>query len=166
MTCWHIDVIWRHWSWSTLVQVRACYLTAPMHYLKQFWHLISELLWHWPEPHLNIKTVFPGMGIPGADLGFQVRVWVWVWCGVGVNGLSRIGLKSEWWGGGGVCVLCMNIFQIIIVYIFQIQYISNTTGYYNSVYLKPFIQHCNNTIVFEIILLGGGGGGGGSVRPL
>ena len=40
------DAIWR---WSTLVQVMACCLTAPSHYLNQCWLIISKVLWHSSE---------------------------------------------------------------------------------------------------------------------
>ena len=40
------DAIWRLRSWSTLVQVMACCLTAPSHYLNRFWLIISKVLWH------------------------------------------------------------------------------------------------------------------------
>ena len=40
------DAIWCWRSWSTLVQVMACYLTAPSHYLNQCWLTISKVLWH------------------------------------------------------------------------------------------------------------------------
>ena len=40
------DAIWRWRSWSTLVQVMACCLTAPSHYLNQCWLVISKVLWH------------------------------------------------------------------------------------------------------------------------
>ena len=39
------DAIWRQRSGSTLVQVMAWCLTAPSHYLNQFW-LISKVEWH------------------------------------------------------------------------------------------------------------------------
>ena len=43
------DAIW-HWrSWSTLVQVMACCLSAPSHYLNQCWLIISKVLWHSSE---------------------------------------------------------------------------------------------------------------------
>ena len=46
---WPSDAIW-HWrSWSTLVQVMACCLTAPSHYLNQCWLMISKVLWHSSE---------------------------------------------------------------------------------------------------------------------
>ena len=39
------DAIW-HWrSWSTLVQVMACCLTAPSHYLNQCWLIITKVQW-------------------------------------------------------------------------------------------------------------------------
>ena len=41
---WPSDAIRRHRIWSALVQVMACCLTAPSHYLKQYWVVISEVL--------------------------------------------------------------------------------------------------------------------------
>ena len=48
LTHWYLhgDTTWRHRSWSTLVQVMACCLTAPNHYLNQCWPIISWVLWH------------------------------------------------------------------------------------------------------------------------
>ena len=43
------DAIWRWRSWSTLVQVMVCCLTAPSHYLNQCWLIISKVLWHSSE---------------------------------------------------------------------------------------------------------------------
>ena len=43
------DAMWRWRSWSTLVQVMACCLTAPSHYLNQCWLIISKVLWHSSE---------------------------------------------------------------------------------------------------------------------
>ena len=43
---WPRDAIWRQRSGSTLAQVMACCLTAPSHYLKQCWLIISEVQWH------------------------------------------------------------------------------------------------------------------------
>ena len=40
------DTIWCWKSWSTLVQVMACCLTAPSHYLNSCWLIISKVLWH------------------------------------------------------------------------------------------------------------------------
>ena len=39
-----VQVIWRGGSWSTLVQVMACCLTAASHYLNQYWLTISEII--------------------------------------------------------------------------------------------------------------------------
>ena len=38
---WPSDAIWWHRSWSTLVQVMACCLTAPSHYLNQCWLIVK-----------------------------------------------------------------------------------------------------------------------------
>ena len=43
------DAIWRWRSWSTLVQVMACCLTAPSHYLNQCWLIVSKVMWHSSE---------------------------------------------------------------------------------------------------------------------
>ena len=40
---WPSDTIWWHRSRSTLAQVMACCLTAPSHYLNQWWLIISEV---------------------------------------------------------------------------------------------------------------------------
>ena len=40
---WFSDAIWRQRSGSTLAQVMACCLTAPSHYLNQFWLIISKV---------------------------------------------------------------------------------------------------------------------------
>ena len=37
------DAIWRRRSESTLAQVMACCLTAPSHYLNQYWLIISKV---------------------------------------------------------------------------------------------------------------------------
>ena len=43
------DAIWRPKTWSTLAQVMACCLTAPSHYLNQWWLIISKVQWHSSE---------------------------------------------------------------------------------------------------------------------
>ena len=40
------DAIWCWRSWSTLVQVMACCLTAPSHYLNRCWFIICKVLWY------------------------------------------------------------------------------------------------------------------------
>ena len=46
ISLWPGDAIWRHGTRSTLAHVMACCLTAPSHYLKQCWLIISEIPWH------------------------------------------------------------------------------------------------------------------------
>ena len=47
---WPSDAMWRQRSGSTLAHVMACCLTAPSHYLKQYWPIIiSHVLWHSPQ---------------------------------------------------------------------------------------------------------------------
>ena len=43
------DTIWCWRAWSTLVQVMACCLMAPSHYLNQCWLIISKVLWYSSE---------------------------------------------------------------------------------------------------------------------
>ena len=43
---WLNHTIWLQRMWSTLVQVMACCLTAPSHYLNWCWHIISKVHWH------------------------------------------------------------------------------------------------------------------------
>ena len=42
---WPSDAIWRQGSKSALVQVMACCLTAPSHYLNQCWLIITKVQW-------------------------------------------------------------------------------------------------------------------------
>ena len=50
------DTIWRHKSGSTLAQVMACCLTAPSHYLNQWWPIISKVHWHSSECNFTRDT--------------------------------------------------------------------------------------------------------------
>ena len=50
---WPSDAIWRHRSGSILVQVMACCLTAPSHYLNQCWLIVSKALWHSSEGNFS-----------------------------------------------------------------------------------------------------------------
>ena len=43
---WPSDAVWRQRSGSTFAQVMACCLTAPSHYLYQWWLIISEVQRH------------------------------------------------------------------------------------------------------------------------
>ena len=58
------DAIWRHRSESTLAQVMAWCLTAPSHYLNQYWFLIS-VQWHSSESNFTVNS--------------QVYSVSWVW---------------------------------------------------------------------------------------
>ena len=53
---WPSDAISWHRSWSTLAQAMACCLTASSHYLKQWWLIISEILWHSPGSNFTRDT--------------------------------------------------------------------------------------------------------------
>ena len=58
---WPSDAIWRHRSGSTFTQSMACCLTAPSHYLNQYWLITSEVMWHSPgtisQEMLQISTL-------------------------------------------------------------------------------------------------------------
>ena len=47
------DATWRHGSTSTLIQVMACCLMAPSHYLNQCWLIFSKVQWHAIESNLT-----------------------------------------------------------------------------------------------------------------
>ena len=49
VTHWPSDAIWQHRTGSTQVQVMACCLTAPSHYLIQCWLVINIGPWHSSE---------------------------------------------------------------------------------------------------------------------
>ena len=53
---WSSNDMWRHNSGSILVQVMACCLTAPSHYLYQCW-LISDILWFSHEGNFTVKII-------------------------------------------------------------------------------------------------------------
>ena len=49
LNSWRPSSIWHYWTWSTLVEVMACCLSAPSHHLDQCWLIINAVLWHSPE---------------------------------------------------------------------------------------------------------------------
>ena len=53
------DIKWRLRTLSTLIQVMACYLSAPSHYLNQYWLIISKIMWFSPEGYFteNIQDI-------------------------------------------------------------------------------------------------------------
>ena len=53
---WPSDAKWRHSSGSTLVQGMACCMTAPSHYLNQYWLLIGKVQWHSSESHFEVRA--------------------------------------------------------------------------------------------------------------
>ena len=59
------DQFVRQWTGPVLVQVMACRLMAPTHYLNQCWLLINEVLWHSPEKYFQRvpKLVFCTMSV-------------------------------------------------------------------------------------------------------
>ena len=50
------DAIWWQRSGSTLVQVMACCLMAPSHYLNQCWLMTKEVLWHSLDSNFTENT--------------------------------------------------------------------------------------------------------------
>ena len=62
---WPGDAISWHRSGLTLVQVIACCLTAPSHYLNQCWSIINEILGHLQESGFigNAKHVNPSISL-------------------------------------------------------------------------------------------------------
>ena len=53
---WPSDAKWQQGSRSTLVQVMACCLMAPSHYLNQCWLIISKVQWHSSECNFTRDT--------------------------------------------------------------------------------------------------------------
>ena len=53
---WPSDAIWRQGSRSTLVQVVACCLMAPSHYLNQCWPVISKIQLHSSDGNFTWDT--------------------------------------------------------------------------------------------------------------
>ena len=66
---WPSDVLWHHRTWSTLVQVMTCCLTAPSHYLTQLWLTITDVFWHSPESNFtgNTQDTYPWYGFAIAN---------------------------------------------------------------------------------------------------
>ena len=66
---WPNDATWWHRAESKLVQVMACCLTAPSHYLNQCWQVISGILWHSPET--NSRGIIQLLKISICKLGLK-----------------------------------------------------------------------------------------------
>ena len=57
-----VDTVWHYLNWSTRVQIMACCLTAPSHYLNQCWLMISKVPWH--NYNLKIQSSKTRLKIP------------------------------------------------------------------------------------------------------
>ena len=55
---WYSDAKWHHKIWSTLVEVMACCLMAPNHYLNQRWLITNEVLLHSPEDNFTLNVIY------------------------------------------------------------------------------------------------------------
>ena len=66
----HSLAIWRHRTWSTLVQAMVCCLTVPNHYLNQCWLILTEVLWHTHEGNVtgNVQEIFQSLKITNLRL--------------------------------------------------------------------------------------------------
>ena len=78
---WPSDAIWQHRSRSTLAEVMVCCLTAAVHYLNQYWRIISEVLWHSPESNFtgNAQDIYPWYSSL-LRLGHCLCPIWWDWC--------------------------------------------------------------------------------------
>ena len=72
------DVIWRHRTWSTLVQVMACCLTAPNNLLNQRWLIIS-VFWRSTaaisQDILKISGIDCSLKITAVPRRVKFKVW-------------------------------------------------------------------------------------------
>ena len=100
------DTIWRQRSGSTFVQVMACYLTAPSHYLNRCWLIISKALWHSSDAIIVRRS---------EDTNQQNKI---------ENYIFRITFRSprgEWvnkiYEGSQGCRVAVGVFNMIFVYL-------------------------------------------------
>ena len=95
ISLWPSDALGWHRSESTLAQVMACGLTAPSHYLKQCWRIISEVFWLWHSPEGNFtgnaQNIYPWYEFENdlskitatSPMGQGLELWInstEVWC--------------------------------------------------------------------------------------
>ena len=114
-TVWHSDTMWRFKSRSTLVQVMACELMAPSHYLNQWLFIIGKVQWHscegnfgritsatnhkirWTITYLNFHSSLPVTNdlthLPWCRIYASVN-WVIINSG---NGLSPVRRQATTW---------------------------------------------------------------------
>ena len=55
-TMWPSDAIWWHRSVSIVVQLMACCLMPPSHYLNQCWLTVNKVMWHLSESNFIRDT--------------------------------------------------------------------------------------------------------------
>ena len=67
--------IWHHGSWSILVQVMACCLMVPSHYLNQCWLIVNCTLWNKFYRNLNLANVICKM----AAILFRPQCVEWIY---------------------------------------------------------------------------------------
>ena len=84
------DAIWWHRSGSTLAQVMACCLTAPSHYLNQYWLIISKVLWHSSEGNFIKDTS------PITKVSLKIAFLILNWNLPGANELIHCGLVPSY----------------------------------------------------------------------
>ena len=74
---WPSDGIWRQISKSTLVQIMACCLAAPSHYLNLCWLISKDVLWHSSDRNLRGNVLYTATHIyiySETHLKFQPRL--------------------------------------------------------------------------------------------
>ena len=73
---WPRDTACRHRSGSTFVQIMACCLRAPSHYLNQRWLIISEVQWYSRECNFIRDTSTHSVESPSM-VDSQWDIWYW-----------------------------------------------------------------------------------------
>ena len=68
---WPCGDIWHRWFRSMLVQVMACCLMAPSHYMNQCWITINQVLWHSFQSNRWFKIWILKVSIPNFCLTFS-----------------------------------------------------------------------------------------------
>ena len=77
---WPSDAMWRHNSGSTFAQVMTCCLTAPSHYLDQYWLLICEVVLHPTEGNFTANVQATILYNEFENCTFEISQGEWVNC--------------------------------------------------------------------------------------
>ena len=77
---WPSDAIWQHNSGSTFAQVMTCCLTAPSHYLDQYWLLICEVVLHPTEGNFTANVQATILYNEFENCTFEISQGEWVNC--------------------------------------------------------------------------------------